>query len=116
MEIKTEIMNEVLTFFLVSGRVDAVTAPQLEKEVLSILSVQGKACVIDLENVDFMSSAGLRVLLLCSKTSVTVKGKFALCGVQENIRKLLETIGFLPLLEIYADRSSASDAISKYFS
>lgn len=113
MEIITEKMSERLELLSVSGRVDSLTSPQLEQEALSALAGQGKGCVLDLTKVDFMSSAGLRVLMMCSKTAANGKGTFALCGLQEAVRQVLEMVGFLPLLSIYPDRVTALDTIRK---
>lgn len=113
MEIIREESGERLVFFGVSGRVDALTSPQLEQELLPALAEQGKFCVLDLAQVDYMSSAGLRVLLMCKKTAARNKGSFALCGLQESVRKILEMVGYLPLLEIYPDRSTAHAAARK---
>ncbi len=113
MEIIMEKLDDRLVFFGVSGRVDALTSPQLEKELVSALTEQGKVCVLDLAQVDYMSSAGLRVLLICKKTAAHNKGIFALCGMQEAVRKILEMVGYLPLLEIYPDRTTAHDAARK---
>jgi anti-anti-sigma factor len=113
MEIIVEKLDERLVFFGVSGRVDAVTSPQLEKELMSALSEQGKSCVLDLTGVDYMSSGGLRVLLICAKAAAGNKGTFALCGLQEAVRRILDMVGYLPLLEIYPDRVTAHDAARK---
>ena len=113
MEIIMETLDDRLVFFGVSGRVDALTSPQLEQELMSALAQQGKFCVLDLTQVDYMSSAGLRVLLMCKKTAARNKGTFALCGLQESVRKILEMVGYLPLLEIYPDRTTAHDAARK---
>ncbi len=113
MEIIREELGERLVSFGVSGRVDALTSPQLEKELMSALAQQGKFCILDLTQVDYMSSAGLRVLLICKKTAAGNKGSFALCGLQESVRKILEMVGYLPLLEIYPDRPTVHDAARK---
>jgi anti-anti-sigma factor len=113
MEIIMEKLDDRLVFFVVSGRVDALTSPQLEKELVPALADQGMICVLDLTQVDYMSSAGLRVLLICKKTAARNKGTFALCGMQEAVRNILEMVGYLPLLEIYPDRSAAHDAASR---
>jgi stage II sporulation protein AA (anti-sigma F factor antagonist) len=113
MELKKEVLNDGFLSISVTGRVDAVTAPQLEKEVASALASPNARCVLDLTHVDYMSSAGLRVLMMGAKAAAGVKGAFAVCSVQESVRSVLAMVGFLPLIEIHENHGAAVEAICK---
>lgn len=80
------------------GRLDTTTAPDLEKNLQeSIQSVE--ELVMDFEKLDYISSAGLRVLLSAQKI-MNKQGGMKLCHVNENIMEILEVTGFVDILTI----------------
>ncbi len=81
----------------VNGRVDTVTAPELEAG----LKFGDATCVvIDLANVPYMSSAGLRLLLSAHKTMLGKGGELQIANVQESVREVLDITGFSDILNI----------------
>ncbi len=86
----------------VKGRIDSATAPQLA-EVLDKLIRSGRFHIIlDLSEVEFMSSAGLRVLISAQKTCRRYnRGQVALAAVPKRIYEALELAGFVPLFRFY---------------
>ena len=89
--------SDVNTIVL-SGRLDTVTAPQLEAELEKILS-DSDALVLDMANLEYISSAGLRVILKAQKamnTKVTMK----LIHVGESIMEVFDITGFSDFLNI----------------
>lgn len=62
MSLKIEKKNEDSTVLLLSGRLDTATAPELETEISGILPT-AESLVLDMENLEYISSAGLRVIL-----------------------------------------------------
>ena len=80
------------------GRLDTTTAPDLEKNLQeSIQSVE--VLVMNFEKLDYISSAGLRVLLSAQKI-MNKQGGMKLCHVNENIMEILEVTGFVDILTI----------------
>lgn len=80
------------------GRLDTTTAPDLEKNLQeSIQSVE--ELVMAFEKLDYISSAGLRVLLSAQKI-MNKQGGMKLCHVNENIMEILEVTGFVDILTI----------------
>lgn len=78
------------------GRLDTVTAPQLEAE----LELEGiTALVLDFSALDYISSAGLRVLLAAQKT-MNKQGEMLLRGVNEDIMEVFDITGFSDILTI----------------
>lgn len=110
MEIVTEKVTSKTSVLRIKGRIDAVSAPELEKAVTGVLNENGSGCIINLAEVDYMSSAGIRVLVLGSKISTSESGLFYVCSLQSSVKKVLEIVGFLPLLHIFADEDSAVSA------
>ncbi len=80
------------------GRLDTITSPQLEKELRD--SMDGAdALVLDLEKLDYISSAGLRVLLSAQKL-MSGKGGMKLLHVSDTIMEIFEVTGFADILNI----------------
>ncbi len=90
------------------GRIDSSTAPDLE-EVLTSLTQDGKyKIVLDIEEVDFMSSKGWWVLIETQKTCKRYnRGELILSGVQERIRDSLNLVGMGSYFQIFDDLVSA---------
>ena len=90
------------------GRIDSYTAPDLE-EVLSSLTNDGKyKIVLDMEEIDFMSSKGWWVLIQTQKACKRYnRGEIVLAGVQDRIRDSLELVGMGNYFQIFDDLVSA---------
>lgn len=96
MEIKTKAEGNRLTI-AVSGRVDTVTAPELEAG----LKFGDATCVvIDLGDVPYMSSAGLRLLLTAHKTMFGKGGELQVANAQPSVKEVLDITGFSDILNL----------------
>ena len=87
--------NNALTFAL-AGRLDTTTAPQLEGELTDALD-GAASLTLDLEKLEYISSAGLRVLLSAQKK---MAGKMTVTHVGETIMEIFEVTGFSDILTI----------------
>lgn len=97
MTITAEQKNNAMTLH-VEGRLDTVTAPELEKEV-NALAEEVTELTVDMKGVTYVSSAGLRVLLGAQKKMMKV-GSMKLTGVCETVMEVLEMTGFADILEV----------------
>ena len=97
MTIETKINGEALTL-IVSGRLDTQTAPELEKELDSVLA-DIKELTFDFANLEYVSSAGLRVILKAQK-AMNTQGSMKLTGVNDSIMEVFDITGFLDILTI----------------
>lgn len=97
MTIEKKINNESATL-IVSGRLDTQTAPELEKELDSVLSGL-KELTFDFANLEYVSSAGLRVILKAQK-AMNAQGSMKLTGVNDSIMEVFDITGFLDILTI----------------
>ena len=97
MTIEKTINGEALTL-IVSGRLDTQTAPELEKELDSVLS-DIKELTFDFANLEYVSSAGLRVILKAQK-AMNAQGSMKLIGVNDSIMEVFDITGFLDILTI----------------
>ena len=97
MTIEKKINQEAITL-IVSGRLDTQTAPELENELDSILSGL-KELTFDMTNLEYVSSAGLRVILKAQK-AMNAQGSMKLTGVNDSIMEVFDITGFLDILTI----------------
>ena len=82
----------------VSGRLDTMTAPQLESESTGHLDGITEF-IMDFTDLEYISSAGLRVLLVTSKM-MKGKGRFVIRNINETVREIFEVTGFLDILTV----------------
>ena len=83
---------------IVSGRLDTQTAPELEKEIDGVIA-SVKELTFDMKGLEYVSSAGLRVILKAQKIMNT-KGTMKLIGVNDSIMEVFDITGFLDILTI----------------
>jgi anti-anti-sigma factor len=89
------------------GRLDATNSKMLEDKVLAVIDEGEKQLVIDLSQLDYVSSAGLRVFLLASKRLHPAGGKLVLCSLQDPVKEVFEIVGFFSILSILDSRDEA---------
>ena len=97
MTIEKKLSGESLTL-MVSGRLDTQTAPELENELDSVLAGL-KELTFDFANLEYVSSAGLRVILKAQK-AMNAQGSMKLTGVNDSIMEVFDITGFLDILTI----------------
>ncbi len=88
--------GETLTITL-EGRLDTTTSPELEREIGELNDV--RELVIDMKGLEYISSAGLRVILKAQKI-MNLKGSMRLINVGESIMEVFEITGFSDILTI----------------
>ncbi len=102
MNIETRDLKHV-TVAKVSGRVDSSTAPDLEKSLQDLLDAGRNQLVLDLQETDYMSSAGLRVLVATHKTAKKNGGGLCLAQPSARVNEVLELAGLTPVFSVYPD-------------
>lgn len=98
MEIKKQTEGTSLNIAL-SGRLDTTTAPEFEKELKGALNGITDL-TLDFNGLEYISSAGLRVLLSAQKTLNAVKGKMKIVGANEIVKEIFDVTGFSDILTI----------------
>ncbi len=81
------------------GRIDTITAPQLQSAILQAFQSEKKV-VLDFAKVPYISSAGLRALLIGQKTASAKGGSMTLCHVSQTVMSVLDMSGFSSILNI----------------
>ena len=92
---------ENVTILSIKGRVDISNAPKLETACKKILELHEKDIIIDGTQLEFISSAGLRVLLKLAKEVKKDAGRLAVAHVNDLVRNIFEISGFVELFPIY---------------
>jgi anti-anti-sigma factor len=90
-----------------AGRIDTTTASTLDSRLTPLLAGAGPRIVIDFSNVEYISSAGLRVLLAATRRVQAKGGGLTLCCMGEAVRHVFYLAGFLPLFVIHDSREAA---------
>lgn len=91
--------HEVHTL-LVEGRIDAATAAGFEEHLNDATQKSGGALVLDLGGVDYISSSGLRAVLVAAKHAHRDHGRFVVTGLKSHVRDVFMVSGFLDILHI----------------
>ncbi|MBR4845370.1 MAG: STAS domain-containing protein [Bacteroidaceae bacterium] len=99
MEVK--ILKEATeTIVVIEGRVDTVTAPELQNLVSPFWNESGITLVFDCAALEYVSSSGLRVILSSHKMVVAKGGKFILRNMNKDVRQVIDLTGFSRILTI----------------
>jgi len=109
-DLREDITGEV-TVLEVKGRIDSTTAPVLGEKLTGALATPQRRLVLDLRQLEYISSAGFRVLLLAAKRAEEAGSRFVLCSVSGKVRQLFDLGGFLDLFPISASREEGIVAV-----
>lgn len=100
MKIET-IKEENRIILKVEGRIDTNTSREFQSELLLALQKQNEV-IADLNEVDYVSSAGLRAMLIAYKAALGREGSFSLRNVHSNVKEILDMSGFSRFIHIEA--------------
>ena len=89
------------------GRLESKTSPELDKKVVALLAAGERKFVVDLGATEYVSSAGLRVLLMLAKKVSGGAGRLALCGLNPQVSEVFEIAGLGALFLIRETRDEA---------
>ena len=108
-----EIIEEKIENHLVispRGRIDSSAAGDFEAKLIEIIDKGAKTLIIDFSQVAFVSSAGLRVLLIAAKKVKPYGGKVTLSGLSEDVQEVFDISGFSSIFTICKTREEALKA------
>ena len=95
----TKTQDNGTTVVAIEGRLDTTTAPQLQEELTNVFN-DSKAVSLDFSQLIYVSSAGLRVLLIGMKAAKANNAEFTITNVSDEIMEVLEMTGFSDMLTI----------------
>ena len=91
----------------IEGRLDTTNYGELEAQLTGLTDKNEKIILMDLSKMEYISSSGLRILLIFLKKLKAVEGRFMLCGMSAEIRDIFEISGFVNIFEIFDDKEAA---------
>jgi|SRR5690554_2545957 len=96
----------------VMGRLDSATAAALEPPLLEPFNVEGARILVDFGALNYVSSAGLRVILMGAKKARETRGRLVLCSLQPHVAEVFEMSGFTRIVDIVQDETAGRQRIA----
>ena len=90
-----------------AGRLDTKTSHDFEKAVLDALGAGTRRFVVDLSELEYLSSAGLRVLLILARKLTGPGGYLAICSLNESVKAVFDVAGFTSVFRIFGSLDEA---------
>ena len=110
MDVQVQTLNDGLTVIAPSGDIDGSTAPAFQEQVVAAARPNSRL-LLDMSGVDFMSSAGLRVLLILYRQISANGSRVVISGLNEPIEEAMSATGFLKFFTTVADRDAGLQAL-----
>ena len=99
-----------INIFKLDGRLDSNTSQGFENKIFQAIDDGSKSMIIDFKDLDYISSAGLRVILKATKALKREEGKMMLCDMQDYVKEVFEIAGFDSFLPIVGTMNDALQA------
>ena len=106
LHIQTEAVGKKM-ILRIDGRIDAASSSVLEKKIHQLIEEHQTCLLLDFTDVDYLSSAGMRVLLSSLKKMKALKGTFAIFSVNEDVSEIIHLAGFDKILSIFPNEKDA---------
>ena len=106
MEIQEPKTGDVIVVAL-QGHLDTVSSQPLEDRLRALIEEGARQIVLDLAQLEYVNSSGLKAILVTAKSLETQNGRLVLCGLSPNVHMIFEMIGFTRILTILPGREEA---------
>ena len=115
MALETKILKRKDYVYVVEliGSIDTETHSQLEEELKEIINEQTRALIFDMKGIDYISSIGIKVILDTKRQSEQRQATFSMVNLQPQIRKVLNVMKILPMIDIFEDMEEADKYIDQ---
>ncbi len=110
MEINEEKQGDIKVF-KIKGRLDSKTSPEFEEKIIESSQDGTTKMIFDFKDLEYISSAGLRVILKATKEMKKTDGLIVLCSMQDYVKEVFEIAGFDTFLSI---EETFDDAVKKF--
>ncbi len=104
--------NQSVLLLHLTGRLDSLNSSHIESDFLSHIKNSSGPILINLHGLDYMASAGLRLILMAAKQAKAQNLDFALCGLQPHVHHVFEISGFFNIMTAYPDQEAALQALA----
>jgi anti-sigma B factor antagonist len=106
MEVTVKEVNEVNVMSF-EGNLDTNTAPQAQAQIDELIDGGSSKILINFDNLNYISSAGLRVLLATAKKLKATSGDLKICGLNKTVQEVFDISGFSSILSVVATEEDA---------
>ena len=106
MEVTVKEVNEVNVMSF-EGNLDTNTEPQAQKQIDQLIDGGSSKILINFDNLNYISSAGLRVLLATAKKLKATSGDLKICGLNKTVQEVFDISGFSSILSVVATEEDA---------
>jgi anti-anti-sigma factor len=89
------------------GRLDTNSSTKLEEALMGTIENGAKKILVNMEKLSFISSSGLRILLMAGKKVKSTNGKLVLCSLQDQVKEVFDVAGFTMLFPIFQSREES---------
>ena len=104
--VKTTNNVQILSF---EGRLDTRTSPDAQKQMTQLIEQGENRFLVNFEKLDYISSAGLRVLLAAAKQLKGIDGELRICSLNEVVGEVFDISGFTTIFKVFGSESEALD-------
>lgn len=101
-----------VTVLKLEGHLDSTTSSALQAELLPLMDAASARVAVDMTAVEYVSSAGLRIVLMAAKKAQASGSKIAIFGLSNPVRETFEISGFSRLISIVGTEADALDALT----
>ena len=109
LDIEIKIESDQRKIFSLAGSLDTNTAPQLEDVLEREIDSEVQVAIMDMNKLEFLSSAGIRIIFKAKKLMDARKGKFMLVNLQPQVRKVFEIIKVLDIMDVFSNQAELDD-------
>ena len=108
MQISVKTTDEV-TVLEFEGKLDTQTSPDTQQQLTELIEKGEKKILVNFEKLDYISSAGLRVLLFAAKQLKPSGGELRICSLNEIVKEVFDISGFMTIFKVFGSESEALD-------
>ena len=108
MQISIKTTNDV-TVLDIEGKLDALTSPDALSQIMRLVEEGATKILVNFDKLDYVSSAGLRVLLAAAKQLKSDDGELRICCLNDIVKEVFDISGFITIFKVFASVSEALD-------
>ncbi len=106
MQISVKTTNEVKVLVF-EGKLDTQTSPDAQQQLIRLIEEGENRFLVNFEKLDYISSAGLRVLLATAKQLKGIDGELRICSLNEVVKEVFDISGFMTIFKVFGSESEA---------
>lgn len=106
-------MSDEVQILRLQGRLDSETSPELKRQALEAIGRGGRRLLLDLKDLVYISSAGLRAVLVAAAEMTAAGGKLAIASPSPQVAEVFDISGFLTVVDMHATAEDATAELLK---